>query len=117
MLHPEDQIIAGFLPFESSPDYLVFGLFDTYITWLINHLDDEDNELHIAILHELMHSVDLKELQKGNNLVNQIGNRISEYNRKPSNIFPQEYYALYATLKFVNHYRAEGFAVLCSSIL
>lgn len=117
MLRSKDQIIAGFLPSESFPDYLVFGFFDIYIAWLIDHLDDEDNELHITVLHELMHSVDFKELRKGDNLINQMRDRISEYIRKSSNNFPQEYHALHATLKFVNHYRAEGLAVLCSSIL
>lgn len=117
MLRTEDQLMASFLPLESFPDYLVFEIYDICIAWLIHHLDDEYNGLYNTVLHELMHSVDSKELRKGDNLVNQMVYRISEYNRESSNNFPQEYYALYATLKFVNHYRAEGLAILCSSVL
>ena len=116
-LLPGNQAVAGFLSRESFPDYLVFGVFDIYIAWLIQHLDDDNNELHNTVLYELMHSVDLKELRKGDNLIDPMRERIYEYIRNSSSNYPHEYHALFATLKFVNHYRAEGLAILCSSVL
>ena len=106
---------GGFFVAESKLDHLVFSFYDPLF---MKYSDPNHPEFILTVYHEMVHAMDCAELIRCEEIYKKLNSIIYEhyadaFNRTTKNM----YEPVLLTLRLLGHYRAEGIATFCSSII
>jgi uncharacterized membrane protein YkvA (DUF1232 family) len=108
-------ILGGFSTVKSNRDRLVFSYFDPLF---IKYSDPNHPEFILTVYHEMVHAMDSAELFRCDTVYEDITSIVNEHFSDTFNRdTPCKYEPFLLTLRLLGHYRAEGIATLCSSII
>lgn len=112
----KNPLLAYFNPQLSRTDHLIFSIREITVKEALAHSDDE--KVRATVIHEMLHAADLPVLGRVCKLLNDLKNdiyaRTDDFSTQDE---AEAFWALYATLRLFDHYRAEGIAILGEHLL
>lgn len=112
----KNPLLAYYNPQLSRTDHLIFSIREITVKEALAHSDDE--KVRATVIHEMLHAADQPVLGRVCKLLNDLKNDIyactdDSFTKDEAEAF----WALYATLRLFDHYRAEGIAILGEHLL
>lgn len=110
----EDARLACFMAGSSSRDKFVFVVFEIAVRHVLdNGIEDV---LHSTLIHEMIHAADWSKLDAYCDMLENISNKIDDYYAGAGYGYGLGN-SLYDSLNILQHYRAEGVAILSEQLL
>lgn len=109
-----DFRLAAFNPRNSSPKELFFSVYEWTIREVLNGSDV--SALRSTVIHEMTHAIDWSKLYAYYRMLDNMRNWLSSCYAETRDVYGLDR-SLYDTLSILNHYRAEGVAILSEILL